>query len=56
MANSWTLLNIYYLEHLIGDSLIKLSAFFFPFLLLVWKGYTFALTWTKKVAVLKIFL
>ena len=37
MVNSWTLLNIYEIEHLIGDSLIKLS--FFPFIASVEGSY-----------------
>lgn len=46
VANSWTLLNIYELVHLIGDSLIKLSIFFLS--LLARKGHTFVLTWTNR--------
>lgn len=32
VANSWMLLNLYELEDLTGDSLIKLSFFFFSFI------------------------
>lgn len=53
VANSWTLLNIYELVHLIGDSLIKLSIFF-PFIVSV-EGSHICTHMDKQMLVLNFF-